>query len=142
MERSWVVKTKRSLELAAQKSLLTPLLDVFTGDLKRENCPESKIEAIRICVEEIFVNIASYAYPDREGQIQIEEEMADKSIHLTFIDEGIPYNPLEREDPDVTLPAGDRKSGGLGIYLVKQMADEVRFEYKDNKNCLYMECSW
>ena len=115
---------------------------MFTGDLKRENCPESKIEAIRICVEEIFVNIASYAYPDREGQIQIEEEMADKSIHLTFIDEGIPYNPLEREDPDVTLPAGDRKSGGLGIYLVKQMADEVRFEYKDNKNCLYMECSW
>ena len=63
MERKWVVKTKRSLEIEAQKSLLEPLLDVITRDLEDGNCPKDKIELVRICAEEIFINIASYAYP-------------------------------------------------------------------------------
>ena len=142
MERIWVVKTKRSLELDAQRSLLEPLLDVFTRDLKDGGCPEDKIELIRICAEEIFINIASYAYPEKDGAVQIEEEVDEGIIRIMFADEGLPYNPLEKEDPDITASAQDREVGGLGIFMVKQMADEIRYEYKENRNCLYMKCSW
>ncbi len=142
MERIWVVKTKRSLELDAQKTLLEPLLDVFTRDLQDGGCPQEKIELVRICAEEIFINIASYAYVDKEGAVQIEEEVSDRAIRILFADEGIPYNPLEKADPDVTASAQEREIGGLGIFMVKQMTDLLRYEYKDNRNCLYMECSW
>ncbi len=142
MERIWVVKTKRSLEVDAQRTLLEPLLDVFSRDLKDGGCPDEKIELIRICAEEIFVNIASYAYPEKEGSVQIEEEVLDGSIHIMFADEGVPYNPLEKDDPDITASAQERAIGGLGIFMVKQMADDLRYEYKDNRNCLYMDCSW
>lgn len=142
MERIWVVKTKRSLELDAQRTLLEPLLDVFSRDLADGGCPQDKIELIRICVEEIFVNIANYAYQDKEGAVQIEEEVFENSIRMMFADEGVPYNPLEKEDPDITASAQDREIGGLGIFMVKNMADDLRYEYKDNKNCLYMDFSW
>ena len=142
MERKWVVKTKRSLEVEAQKSLLEPLLDVFTRDLKDGNCPDDKIELIRICAEEIFVNIASYAYTDQDGLVNIEEEVGNNTIEVTFADEGVAYNPLEKEDPDVTAPLPEREIGGLGIFMVKQMADEVKYRYENNMNYLYMKCSW
>lgn len=142
MERTWIVKTKRSLELDAQRSLLEPLLDVFSRDLKDGNCPEEKIEEIRICAEEIFINIASYAYPENDGAVQIEEEVDANTIQVLFADEGVPYNPLEKEDPDITASIQDREIGGLGIFMVKQMADEIRYEYKDGKNCLFMKCTW
>ncbi len=142
MERIWIVKTKRSLELEAQRSLLEPLLDVFTRDLQDGGCPEEKIEMIRICAEEIFINIASYAYPENDGVVQIEEEVFEGAIRIMFADEGMPYNPLEKEDPDITASVQAREIGGLGIFMVKQMADQIRYEYKDNRNCLYMECSW
>lgn len=142
MERSWVVKTKRSLELGAQRSLLEPLLDVVSRDLKDGACPEEKIEVVRICVEEIFINIASYAYPENDGAVQIEEEVESNTIKILFADEGLPYNPLAKADPDITASAQEREIGGLGIFMVKQMSDEIRYEYKDGKNCLYMKCSW
>ena len=142
MERTWIVKTKRSLELDAQRSLLEPLLDVFSRDLQDGNCPEEKIEEIRICAEEIFINIASYAYPENDGAVQIEEEVDANTIQVLFADEGVPYNPLEKEDPDITASIQDREIGGLGIFMVKQMADEIRYEYKDGKNCLFMKCPW
>ncbi len=142
MERKWVVKTKRSLEIEAQKSLLEPLLDVITRDLEDGNCPQDKIELIRICAEEIFINIASYAYPEQDGVVNIEEEVGDNKIEVTFEDQGVSYNPLEKADPDVTAPLSDREIGGLGIFMVKQMADELKYSYRESKNRLYMKCSW
>ncbi len=142
MERKWVVKTKRSLEIEAQKSLLEPLLDVITRDLADGNCPQDKIELIRICAEEVFINIASYAYPEQDGLVNIEEEVGDNKIEVVFKDEGIAYDPLEKADPDVSAPLSEREIGGLGIFMVKQMADELKYTYENHKNCLYMKCSW
>lgn len=142
MERKWVVKTKRSLEIEAQKSLLEPLLDVITRDLEDGNCPKDKIELVRICAEEIFINIASYAYPDQDGLVNIEEEVGENKIEIIFEDHGIAYNPLEKDDPDVNAPLAEREIGGLGIFMVKQMADELTYSYREDKNCLYMKCSW
>ena len=83
---------------------------------------------IDLAVEEIFVNIANYAYrPVRENPLEVT---------LTFLDSGAPYDPLAKEDPDITLDVKDRQIGGLGIFLVKQTMDDVKYEYKNGRNIL------
>jgi anti-sigma regulatory factor (Ser/Thr protein kinase) len=91
-----------------------------------------------VAAEEIFVNVASYAYTSGIGSVAIEVNFEEKpkAVAIRFIDSGIPYNPLEKEDPDVTLPAEKRGIGGLGVFMVKKSMDEVTYEYKDGKNHL------
>ncbi len=93
---------------------------------------------INIAVDELFVNIASYAYQDKTGQatVCVEKEGDPPEVTITFIDSGIPYNPLEQKEPDVHLNINDRKAGGLGIYIVKKMMDSMSYEYKDKHNVL------
>ena len=93
---------------------------------------------IDVAVEEIYVNIASYAYGDAEGEAIIRAGVTDapKSVEITFIDSGTPYDPLKKEDPDVTLSADKRPIGGLGIFMVKKSMDDMIYEYKDGQNCL------
>jgi anti-sigma regulatory factor (Ser/Thr protein kinase) len=92
-------------------------------------------------VEEIFVNIASYAYAPGEGPAALRVERSDRppAVTLTFRDRGLPYNPLAREDPDVSSLAEDRQIGGLGVFLTKQFMDELRYEYRDGQNVLTLK---
>ena len=94
--------------------------------------------SIDIAVEELFVNIASYAYEHGKGvavvQVSVHEEPL--SVEITFIDNGKQYDPLAKADPDTTLSAKERKKGGLGIFMVKKSMDNVSYEYKDGKNIL------
>lgn len=101
---------------------------------------------IDIAVEEIYTNICSYAYPDGVGEIVVEAVAEYKKMQLIFTDSGFAYNPLEQEAPDITLPAQQRRIGGLGIYMVRQIMDEVSYGRVDGKNVLGMvkytdECS-
>lgn len=104
-------------------------------------CPmKSKIQ-INIVIDEIFGNICHYAYKDSVGAVTVRVESGNtpKAVFLTFTDNGIPYNPLETEDPDITLSSEERKIGGLGIYLVKKNMDEMKYEYVNQQNRLWME---
>lgn len=105
---------------------------------KTKNLPFSNKDKyqIEIAVDEIMSNIANYAYKDEVGKVQIKVETDSSSTTITFSDSGIPYNPLEKDDPDITLSAEEREIGGYGIFLVKKIMDEVLYEYKDNKNIL------
>ena len=105
---------------------------------KAKNLPFSNKEKyqLEIAVDEIMNNIASYAYQDKIGKAEIKIEIDSTSISITFKDCGIPYNPLEKDDPDITLPAEERGIGGYGIFLVKKIMDDVSYEYKDNHNIL------
>ena len=89
-------------------------------------------------IEEIFVNIAKYAYPNSDGVATIEAKIDDSKsyIEITFIDNGIEYNPLEKEDPDLNIPLSDRPIGGLGIFMVKNLMDEVNYKYINKQNVL------
>ena len=89
-----------------------------------------------MCAEEIFANIAFYAYPEAKGDIEATLEKSNGRIVFEFKDEGVEYNPLERPDPDITLPPEERPIGGLGIFMVKEMADEISYKRVDNKNVL------
>ena len=93
---------------------------------------------LSIAVEEIFVNIASYAYELETGKatMRLEFEENPRTVVITFIDEGVPFNPLARPDPDVTLSAEERGIGGLGIFMTKNSVDKMEYEYRDGKNIL------
>ena len=99
---------------------------------------------IDVAIEEIFVNIAHYAYPSGDGEavIQIESDETNKTVSITFIDQGTPYDPLKNADPDITLAAEDRPIGGLGVFMVKKSMDDVSYEYKDNSNRLTLKKSF
>lgn len=133
---------KRETLLKARTEQLDELLAVINGDLEEAGCAPDVVIAVDICAEEIFVNVAHYGYPDGEGDVQVFEEIADRTITLEFCDRGTPYNPLLQEDPDITLSAQERKVGGLGVFMVKRMMDGVSYEYRNGKNCLKMWKGW
>lgn len=91
-----------------------------------------------ISFEEIFVNVAHYAYPDGEGKATVELDFTDGVMTMSLKDSGIPFDPLAKEDPDITLSADDRKIGGLGIFMTKKYMDSISYEYKDSMNILTM----
>lgn len=94
---------------------------------------------IEIAVDEMFTNIARYAYGENTGKAELKVEASDGVLSITLSDSGIPYNPLEKEDPDTTLSAEEREVGGYGIFIVKKVMDEIHYEYKDGKNILTMK---
>ena len=111
----------------------------FVAERIGEDCSPKAQMQLDLAVEEIFINIASYAYAPGEGDAALRVEAAPDAVTLTFRDRGIPYDPLEKEDPDVNVLAGDRQIGGLGIFLTKQIMDEAHYEYRDGQNVLTLK---
>lgn len=106
------------------------------------NLPESVEEQlkIRLCIEEAVVNITQYAYKDpAEGWLEASIDRDNNTIVIMLVDAGTRFNPLEKEDPDITLSAEDRDIGGLGIFLCKSIMDDVQYIYRDNCNVLTMK---
>ena len=134
----------KEIVLDAKVDNLPQLLSVIDEELENAGCSMKGQMQIDVAVEEIFVNVASYAYEDGSGSctIRVETDPANSYVTITFIDEGIPYNPLAKEDPDVTLSADEREIGGLGIFIVKKSMDKTAYERKDNKNVFSMGYSW
>ena len=128
----------KELRIDAKIENLDKVLAFLDTELENIDCPMKEQMQLDVAVEEIFVNIASYAYQPGEGDalIQLEKLEGPDRIVVTFTDSGIPYDPLAKEDPDVTLSAEERQIGGLGIYMVKKSMDEMAYEYKDKKNIL------
>ena len=100
------------------------------------NINEELSNTIDMCSEELFANITFYAYPENRGNIKVTVKNINNEITLIFEDTGIAYNPLEKPDPDITLPPMERPLGGLGIFMVKNMAKNVNYERLENKNIL------
>ena len=134
----------KELTLEAKVEKLDDVLSFIDQELEDAGCTMKAQMQIDLAAEEIFVNIAHYAYGSGEGKatIQVETSKDESKAEITFIDEGKPYNPLERKDPDVTLSAEERQIGGLGIYIVKKSMDEVIYKFEDGKNILKMVSSW
>lgn len=106
--------------------------------LEQLGCPAKTQMKVDIAIDELFGNIANYAYTPDIGAVTVRVEVTDdpSAVEITFIDSGVPYDPLAKEDPDITLSAKDRQIGGLGIYMVKKTMDDITYEYKDGKNIL------
>lgn len=131
----------KELEIEARIENLDKVLGFVDEQLEEKECPMKTQLQIDVAVEEIYVNIAKYSYHPGSGPaaIRVEFEKEPLSVILTFIDQGIPYDPLAKEDPDITLSAEERQIGGLGIFMVKKSMDNVCYEYKNGSNILTLK---
>ena len=109
--------------------------------LEAASCPMKPMMQISVAVEEIFVNIAHYAYKDKggKGDATVKIRIADQTSEIVFIDSGVQFDPLSAEEPDVTLSAEEREIGGLGIFMTQKTMDDVKYEYTDGKNILTLK---
>ncbi|MCR5676278.1 MAG: ATP-binding protein [Lachnospiraceae bacterium] len=134
----------RELRNVAKLDNLDEVIAFVEEQLEEHDCPPKLVIQINIAVEEIYVNIAHYAYTPEIGEAVVQTEFSEdpSGITITFIDSGKPFDPLAKPDPDVTLPAEERQIGGLGIYMVKKSMDDVQYERKDGKNILTITKRW
>lgn len=131
----------KELNLQASDETLYTVLDAIRETLKESGCSEDLTTTILIAAEEVYVNIAHYAYGGEPGKAVVEMGLKPDpmKIRMVFKDRGIPYNPLEKEDPDIDALEEEREIGGLGIFMVKEIMDRVEYRYENGQNILMIE---
>ena len=126
----------------AEPEQLEPVQRFVEEQIERYDCSARVRFQLDVAVEEIFINIAKYAYrPGQAGQAAVRCCVGGDPLQVTiqFQDQGVPFNPLAKEDADITLTAQERQIGGLGILMVKKSMDAVRYSYEDGKNILTIQ---
>ena len=133
----------KELTIAATIENISTVTDFVNEQLEALDCPMKAQMQIDIALDELFGNIAHYAYNPEIGEATVRVDVVENplSVVITFIDNGVPYDPLEKADPDTTLSAEERDIGGLGIYMVKKSMDDIAYEYKDGQNILTIKKS-
>ena len=128
----------RELTVPATIDNVEKVTDFVNGQLEEAGCPMKTQMQFDVAIDELFSNIAHYAYDPGIGMatVQVNLEKDPPAAVVTFLDQGRPYDPLAKEDPDVSLAAHDRPTGGLGIFLVKRIMDDVSYEYREGHNIL------
>ena len=128
----------KELNITATIENIETVTAFVNEQLEAYDCPMKAQMQIDIAIDELFGNIAHYAYNPEVGNATVRVEVVEDplAVIITFIDNGIPYDPLAKEDPNIKLSAEERQIGGLGIYMVKKTMDEITYEYKDGQNIL------
>ena len=128
----------KEIKLAATVENIEVVTDFVNEQLEAFDCSMKVQMQIDIAIDEIFGNIAQYAYAPEVGDATVRVEVTEEPLTavITFIDSGVPYDPLAKADPNITLSADERDIGGLGIFMVKKSMDDVAYEYKDGQNIL------
>ena len=122
------------IRIPAQADRLDELLEFVGGAIAEI---DMKIQSkINIAIEEVFVNVANYAYSDGNGSVTVRITVDPDEFTARFTDSGTPFDPLAKPDPDTSLSADERTIGGLGIYMVKNLMDSVEYRYENNENTL------
>ena len=131
----------KELELEAKLENLEKVMAFVDEQLETAGCSMKIQMQIDLAVEEIFVNVANYAYSPEVGPatVRVEVKPDGSAVIITFIDQGVPYDPLAKRDPDVTLSVDEREIGGLGIFLTKKNMDDVTYEYVNGSNVLTLK---
>lgn len=129
------------LIVPANLELLDKVTDFVEQMLSAASFSNEKKLQVRLVVEEIFVNIASYSFPEGEGEAEILCELLPDPmrIRITFSSGGVPFNPLDKEEADTSKEALMAREGGLGILLIRRMSDKVSYRFTSGKNVLTVE---
>ena len=127
-----------SITLPATVENIGKITAFVEGRMEEKDCPLKQIMQVSMAVDEVMANVAMYAYAPGTGDVTVAVDFDDgsRTVSITFIDRGVAFDPLAKEDPDVTLPAEQRKIGGLGIFLVKKTMDDVAYCREGDKNVL------
>ena len=128
----------KELTIEATPENVDKAIEFVDAMLEEYGCGMKEQMAIDVAVDELFANIAHYAYNPETGYATVKVDVVEDplSVEITFVDNGKPYDPLAKADPDTTQSIEDRKIGGMGILIVKKSMDAVDYEYKDGKNIL------
>ena len=128
----------KEITIAATVENIDVVTDFVNEQLESCDCPIKAQMQIDIAIDELFSNIAHYAYNPETGDATVRVEVVEDpmAVVITFIDKGIPYDPLKKADPNTALSAEEREIGGLGIFMVKKTMDDITYEYKDGRNIL------
>ena len=134
----------KELRVEATIENLAKVFTFLQEALEKSDVPPKVKRQIKLCVEEVYMNITHYAYNPETGTATIGVDTVgdgggQSKVIISFADEGKPYDPLAKQDPDLELGLDDRPIGGLGIYLVKTTMDNVAYEHKDGQNVLTLE---
>jgi anti-sigma regulatory factor (Ser/Thr protein kinase) len=139
-------KNDKKLIIEADMDNLHTVLDFVEAEIEKTNCPHKIVKQIIIIVEELFVNVSSYAYETGIGvctiQITSEQTVTGGRIRLSMRDRGKKFNPLEQTPPDITLSAEEREIGGLGILMVRGYMDRMEYQYEHGENIVSVEKDW
>lgn len=124
----------------AKTEALSDVLGFVEQMLDSFECPIKIQVALCVAIEEVFVNVAHYAYGEGEGNMSLGIGFDEESRAITFrmTDKGIPFDPLKKPDPDISLSADEREIGGLGIFITKKTMDSLTYTYENNENILTM----
>ena len=124
----------------AKTESLSEVLGFVEETLESFACPMKIQTAICVAIEEVFVNVAHYAYPNSIGDMTLHIGFDEESRTITFrmTDKGVPFDPLKKPDPDITLSAAEREIGGLGIFIAKKTMDSLTYAYENGENILTM----
>ncbi len=125
-------------QVPANVELIDKMIDPIISSLEEIEVEHKKVYQVTLALEEIFANISKYAYPSGEGMIDIFYEINkdEKQLKVVIKDKGAAFNPLEKEDPDLGASVSERKIGGLGIYIVKNIIDDIKYQRINNENVL------
>ena len=128
----------KEMTIAATVENIGAVTDFVNEQLEALDCLMKAQMQIDIAIDELFGNIAHYAYNPDVGEATVRVEVIDEplSVVITFIDGGVPYDPLAAADPDITLSAEERAIGGLGIFMVRKSMDDVSYRYENGRNIL------
>ena len=131
----------RSIVVPATDEGPDAVIEFVEEELGQHDCPPKVLYQIQVAIEEIMVNIASYAGLADEDGVEVRCDVVEEPLRVViqFLDRGVPFDPLAKADPDVTLGAEERAIGGLGIFLTKKTMDDVSYEYKDGRNILRLK---
>ena len=138
-EGETVENAMKEITLMATVPNIERVTEFVNQELEAADCPLKTRMQIDVAIDEVFSNIAHYAYGEGEGEATVGLALSDtepRTVTLRFRDRGVPYDPLKKADPNVSLSAEERELGGLGIFMVKKSMDDVRYEYKDGENVL------
>ena len=128
----------RSITVPATDEDPAPVVEFVEEELSRHDCPPKALYQIEVAIEEILVNIVSYAGLSATDGVEVRCEVLEDPLRVVvqFLDGGVPFDPLAKADPDTSPEAIMEREGGLGIFMVKKMMDEVSYAYEDGKNTL------
>ncbi len=134
----------KELTVEAIVEQIETVTEFVNAELEKLDCPMKARIQLDIAIDEIVSNIAYYAYGEKTGSVtvRIEALQEENGVQLMFLDSGVPYDPLTRQDPDISAEIEERKEGGLGIFLVRKTMDDMKYEYKDGQNCLTIRKSF
>ena len=127
------------ITVRAAPEQIDAVMDFVNRQLDVLSCPEETRVDLDVAVDELLSNIIRYAYGSETGTVtvRVETQLEPKALILTFLDQGAPFDPLAEERPDTTsLPARERPMGGLGLYLVRSLVDEITYARRDGQNVL------